>query len=466
MPLPIGRTMAAAYLRMEVFARLTTHGIGQGLFTSGMFSDDPLAQGAWRFDFVYDCGSVSNDTCFLNREIDRYREQVLQVTPDTDRPLDLLILSHLHYDHVGGLKRLLVGVRTALVVIPYLSPIERLLLAASEDPIDDEFYDVLLDPMGYLVRNGARRVLVISRGQRAMDPPPPEISDSGNEEVSRSREVRGETPAVRINAADVERMEADPVSQARAEADALQAPTDEVLSHTTFKTDSRALSAGDWEFAFYCTPIPEEKIDLFRLSIQMRFRNVLLRDILTKPKLRKELKELYQQLTRRSGPLSGDLNNTSLVLLHGPGQGHASESLHWTNGPGTAHLGPPADSWRAFSPRFPDLITRIASGRAWHLLTGDIDLSDQSRLDEMRTHLGQRLARASVVLLPHHGSELSWNSGLIRAVPVPGFAVISAGIGNKYGHPATSVLRDLITCGWKTEWANQFSTVTERIHLT
>lgn len=98
-------------------------------------------------------------------------------------------------------------------------------------------------------------------------------------------------------------------------------------------------------------------------------------------------------------------------------------------------------------------------GRA--LLTGDIEREQEAALVDA---LGADL-RASVLVVPHHGSKTSSTEAFINAVH-PDVAVIQAGYRNRYGHPAPPVsaryhdhvipLVDSPTCGafsWSSDRA-------------
>lgn len=71
------------------------------------------------------------------------------------------------------------------------------------------------------------------------------------------------------------------------------------------------------------------------------------------------------------------------------------------------------------------------------LLTGDLDSSGESRLRELSLDL-----KASLLQVPHHGSAGSSSLKFLSEV-MPGFAVVSVGAGNSYGHPTEAVLQKL-----------------------
>jgi hypothetical protein len=91
--------------------KMVQHAVGQG----GLFSGELTTQGK-PLRWVYDCGS--NQRAALRREIK---------TVAGGGEIDMLFLSHLDSDHVGGVDELLGQVKVREVVLPYLN--DRILLA-------------------------------------------------------------------------------------------------------------------------------------------------------------------------------------------------------------------------------------------------------------------------------------------------------------------------------------------------
>lgn len=75
------------------------HNFGQGLFYSAaFFNNDSKVE----IRYVYDCGADNSYLSRLNEEVDIYVGSFRNISK-----LDILTLSHLHFDHVSGLKTLL-----------------------------------------------------------------------------------------------------------------------------------------------------------------------------------------------------------------------------------------------------------------------------------------------------------------------------------------------------------------------
>lgn len=138
------------------------HSVGQGLFYSGILNQNINRQHRV-FTFVYDCGT-SSSKAFLNREIDNFKLLLPKV--DGKRHLDLLVISHLHDDHVNGLERLLSDVGVDTVVMSYVDD-ELRMLAQLESENDSEFLrQFYADPLDWLRQNGVRRVCLLGADER------------------------------------------------------------------------------------------------------------------------------------------------------------------------------------------------------------------------------------------------------------------------------------------------------------
>ncbi|MQA00110.1 MAG: DNA internalization-related competence protein ComEC/Rec2 [Dehalococcoidia bacterium] len=99
-------------------------------------------------------------------------------------------------------------------------------------------------------------------------------------------------------------------------------------------------------------------------------------------------------------------------------------------------LGPPVASGGlvAASDNDASLVLLVTVGERRILLPADIEAAGEGWL----VASGQPL-RADAVVVPHHGSKTSSTAAFLDAVD-PAVAVVSAGEGNSYGHPAPEVL--------------------------
>jgi competence protein ComEC len=97
-------------------------------------------------------------------------------------------------------------------------------------------------------------------------------------------------------------------------------------------------------------------------------------------------------------------------------------------------LAPVADYAPANVPKNNDsLVLRVTFGRHRFLLPGDVEKQVERMLD---------LSRVDVLKVAHHGSRTSSTEEFLDAVS-PVFAIVSAGVDNRYGHPNVDVLERL-----------------------
>jgi competence protein ComEC len=105
-------------------------------------------------------------------------------------------------------------------------------------------------------------------------------------------------------------------------------------------------------------------------------------------------------------------------------------------------LHPPPPDWRRPRARNDDsLVFEVVYGNVALLLTGDISAEVERALVPMLTP-----ARHRVLKVAHHGSRTSTGQALVDAWQ-PEIALVSAGRGNTFGHPAPEVIARLEAAG-------------------
>jgi competence protein ComEC len=87
------------------------------------------------------------------------------------------------------------------------------------------------------------------------------------------------------------------------------------------------------------------------------------------------------------------------------------------------------------------VVARLTFGGVAILFTGDAESPTERWLLASGAEL-----RADVLKVAHHGSRYASGMKLLRAVR-PRIAVISAGVGNEYGHPAAATVQRLERAG-------------------
>jgi competence protein ComEC len=95
----------------------------------------------------------------------------------------------------------------------------------------------------------------------------------------------------------------------------------------------------------------------------------------------------------------------------------------------------PADYAGTPKPNAVSCVLRITAGQTSVLLAGDIEQAQEARLVADGRDL-----RATVLLVPHHGSKTSSSEALLDAVQ-PEIALVQAGYRNRFSHPAPPVVQ-------------------------
>ena len=118
---------------------------------------------------------------------------------------------------------------------------------------------------------------------------------------------------------------------------------------------------------------------------------------------------------------------------------------------------PPPPEWERQRVRNDDsVVVEVRVGDVSLLLPGDVEASAEAAVARLVEPAGVR-----VMLAPHHGSATSSTWPLLRAA-APDLAVISAGRGNRYGHPHAAVLDRYRAVGARILRTDQDGAVTLR----
>lgn len=422
-------------LRVE----LTVHSVGQGLFYSGRLNN---------FTFVYDCGAADlSPRSFLQDQVSRFRSEL------DGHVLDLMIISHFHADHISGLKQLIEGTHVKYFVLPYLTPVERAYVAATEDNEDDWFYEFLSDPGGYLGGEGREsRIVFVGGGENGQSGSDPGAEGPGNDE-----EGRDVPESLSIDDSSFEMRDNESSRNLILRLD----PDLSSLGSRLIVKDHRGILniSRLWAFRFFNYRVDQNKLERFEASLRANLHvpdstpltKAAVEQAIRSGSGRKSLKKAY-------AAMGGDFNNTSLLAFHGP-RGNPIVHFHflkWSKlqvGLGGVPIpdGPnePFDS---------DGVSRLGV-----LLTGDANLN--YNWEDFESHFRNYFVRIRRAFIPHHGSKLSWNPSLRDKVDPVAWWLVSAGLKNSYGHPEFSVLEDLVNRNRTVVWANELSPVNEGFRL-
>lgn len=410
----ICKKIAKRYAKLLI-ANFTFHNVGQGLFYTGEVGN---------LNFVYDCGSEQRNVSNLHSAIRNYKSHKLL----SRAKIDLLILSHLHDDHVIGLNVLLnerVSVDTA--ILPYLLPIERLMIALRGDDLPSWFYDFLADPVSFLIERGVERIVLLG-GREAISP----------EYISTNEESFGDEQGINLD----EMLDDEYLRNEVLENDG-QLKKFLFRRRLLIKNHKRSLRAkGMWFFRFFNCKVKDSNLDLFEKRIKKIIKSDDLLSVIRNKSKRHRLRYCFKAL-------HGDFNNTSLVVYHGPIFSHRLELLQQGSGY-LIDTCPPC----FFVPHKHTIHQPETAG---HLLTGDVDLNQ--KWAEIERHYDNYLAKAFSALVPHHGAKKNWNGTILTKTPRKCAWVASFGIANTYGHPCVELIQDIIRNGNILYWCNEFNKI-------
>lgn len=369
------------------------HNVGQGLFYSGKIYD---------FEFVYDCGSTRKQ--HLTDLVLDYKRTV------QNSKVDLLVLSHLHDDHIAGLHALFCRKpKTSVerVILPYVSPIERLILAVGRPNMGHWYYAFLSDPVRFLIERGVRRITLLGGSEKN-----PAEKTSAEERANRDDEqskgfinkLRDSVSLREAALANEPRLQEFPPYRLQ------------YKSHDGGIVIDRGLFC--WEFRFFNYSVDPKSLKSFADCIDGFVHGNNSSDVILDPLKREQLRGCYKSLHK------SDFNNTSLLVYHGP-----------------------------ISCR----ISNASFGNRAQLLTGDIDL--KRHVSEICAHFGKSLSNVGHCLVPHHGSIRNWDKTILPYLSHNCNWVVSTGIANS-SQPSLKILEDIRNFGQHCSTCNDESTVT------
>jgi hypothetical protein len=378
--------------------------------------------------YVFDCGTKGKFAKSLDREIVRLKAAL------NSQPLDFLFLSHLHADHISGLKQLFGGPDAVVVdtiVLPYLNDSERVFALADSifEPTSDADIELLrglaTDPVGTVIeRFRPRQVLVVG---------PEDELPGGEDELGRDPEPLMPRPG--LDAAAKWRVldEGAPRDQIRTRrvGDAL---VQRASRRTRIEVDFQNFN---WVLKPYLPAWARKSSDDFWTTLCSRAGidptpndgHELPVDVL------KDLVNDLQSLKAAYTAVNTDLNATSLSLYSGPqgdvnGRPKQLSSYWWS-----AKFG---GGWTVAAGGGKDDLLKVG----W-LGTGDANFGSPERVAELKSHLGLGANLVASLTLPHHGSANDFHVDLLTTFrPLIG-AASAEFIQKNWRHPAPEVVQKL-----------------------
>jgi hypothetical protein len=411
--------------------------VGQGLYAAGSLTTGP--ERASRFLWVYDCGTSSAQVL-----VDLGIAKLAQAARPRGR-VDLLTLSHFDHDHISGVVRLIERFRIGTIMLPYMPLAQRLLVAFEErlgDPADP-MTAFFVNPVAYLLGldgPGIDRILFVLPSS---DEGPPlaggtDQSPDWGDDTPDIRFARDKPPDREEWALLVNTLDAGADESAVAEMAASSGTTEVVFLKNGSSIEVGAL----WEFVPYNDDPQDRILDVFRSSVIKERERLLGTGTRARNSALRALRRLYDAQFGR-GPR--EHNIISLFLYSGPIYpgwkrarfGWARTGADWWKLSGTAFDDLPLGEFDAIVPE------DRRHARCSVIYPGDGYLDTSQRLQRLVKFLSQeRVAKAAVFQVMHHGAEGNWHRGVADAIS-PRFSVFSSDPRRKnLGHPHAAVLHD------------------------
>lgn len=375
--------------------------VGQGLFYSGSINN---------YQVVYDCGSKNkaarvnaiNNYCSINQN-----------------KIDLLILSHFHDDHINGIEELLSKKKVHTVILPYLSPIERLYLSCKRGYTN---YSMLFDPISFFRERDVTQIILITPGSGESDEPvaPPLNNNNNNNNNNQDDPL------------DLGAMIEDELVRGQLEQNEIYKEMLDTGRLFVF-THKRAIFLSHmWMFRFFTIAMDLSSFSNFAMCVddladENNVRNMA--KLIQNKEVRNRLKNCYELCKT-------DFNDTSLSVYHGLVK-ETGTILQITHNGIEQVLG-----W--YYGKYTVSCSCPLSGLSGHLLTGDLNLSLAENFKEFTVHFKHQLNYVYMCLLPHHGALKNWNNDLMGMVPNCEQWVASSGFSNGYSHPSLQIVETLL----------------------
>lgn len=384
------------------------HSVGQGLFYTGEINTLNIPK-IETFNFVYDCGSKNEK--FLEESIAFYKNHELK-----NNDIDLLIISHFHDDHINGLLSLLDGVKVKTVVMPYLYPTVRHILAALDFP--KEYHDFLKDPVFFLIeKKMVEKIIIIGGGEGKQEPFP--IGNNNPKSDENIDKLMEEDKNLKKDILEKDGGWEKYIGKGKL---------------TIKKHEGYIIQSDIWLLRFFNYNIQKEKLEEFEKCLSLKnvkFSSIdSLKSMLKDRKSKESIMECYKKI-------SSELNNSSLVVFHGPiGEYYGRFSYYCK--PLLYHCSYMC-CCRLLKQRKHFYCEDKNMGQ---FLTGDISL--KFKYKQLKDHYLNYFNRISLSQVPHHGAKGNWKKEIFNELKNCNLWCSSSGFSNRYGHPNISVMLDIL----------------------
>jgi len=409
-------------------SKFTFFKAGQGSFYGGRIWQHETNQ---VFTVVYDCGTspfIAGNNQSLNNEINHFKLRPY-FFQRYNNEIELLFISHLDYDHVSGLKRLLTEFHVKNIILPYIEKKHRQFFLTSisdnNDPDNNltiyEYITFIESPNQFIAQNseGTKQFYIKPNGKNEIEYQGYDNNDNQSENIY---------PVGTENNDIFELIDQPNVF--------------------VYENNLQFFIKQHWEFTTFAKSVSETAIDKLHDCLKKKLHKKLtddlslddLKNIVTTN--RKEAHKCYTDCI-------GDINSHGLVLLHGPirfehlfgniysncEKGHFQNDFHYHRHHYVEYH---------FNNR-----NRAMLGT---LLFGDTSINPNNNPINFPQAFKEKLVNVHVVQVPHHGSSKNWDFATFETLIIGAnvnrwgnhvVAVCNFGYGNKFGHPSHQILNDL-----------------------
>ena len=351
----------------------------------------PVGQGAFyveefklydgsMFTIVYDCGSTTLKIRGIEKEIERVFPKGHQI--------DILFISHFHADNINGINKLRKHCRIKEVIMPL---------------INDKTEIIILQALNYIETG-------IKNYNDLIENPEKFFSENDNGEWR--------TTITRISPTNDEQEYGNNVLKSGKHLNHLKS-FNWVFIPFNYKQN-------DW-ISFFKEKLEHEGISLEDIN---KIINNETSDREYRQKI-KILKCVYTMLLDY-----GDLNKTSMILYSGPQEDRSCYNF--------LSLQPAFSLFPRRSCLFDTFYNKEKTNYYGCLYTGDVDLTGIDIIIDIESRLNKAgvLSYIGTLQIPHHGSKHNFDKSILYISNIS-YAIFSFGLGNTYGHPEYTVIKEV-----------------------
>lgn len=337
------------------------------------------------FNFVYDCGG---ENPYIKEAVDKYLKEY------DIKKLDMLIISHFDDDHINGLPILLSKIeKISQIYIPYYGGISTYLLLV-----------IYLYIYNFDLLKMESEIIFVDSNL--------EVRNDFSEE---NRENYNLDEKIKIGGIKLTKMR---------------------IPIVKYKNI--------WKFKFYNTYLKNEKV---LDSIEKEIEDIIakhscrsLSDLLSQinnSDIKNELKAVYDKFCNSS--YTSKRNESSLCVFHLPISDIflLKDVVIWCDSDKYCEF----HKYCKYCKYEDNYHSNYVSGS---MLVGDISLKARTRIDDFLNYYKNEMKNIKFFLTPHHGATSNWNSNILNNCPNAKFFLNSAGLNNRYGHPKSKVISDII----------------------